>query len=292
MENKLNYYKNLLNLSYNEAIELLLKKHGPVKDDYFREKSYARFLNKEIKKITKGKYSKTDQGLYCHHIAEDKYLNLSNNEHIIKNKYPFELHKKENLVYCDLFEHLILHAIIAKDSNGELGFPGYEVYLQPMVYDWYIKQKIPKPEWMKNCYYKAYLTPDDTKIILDYIDLYLSETAFYQERLVYLEQLKKEMISRQLEFEKREKDLRKMEEEAKKREEERKQEMIKQFKLTYPNLDKAGFNIDVSRKEILTTLYKIKNNKDRISKKEFEKFNQEMINFVREDLLIKLNSLL
>ncbi|QZN89751.1 hypothetical protein K5X77_10150 (plasmid) [Vagococcus lutrae] len=285
MENKLNYYKNLLNLSYNEAIELLLKKHGPVKDDYFREKSYARFLNKEIKKITKGKYSKTDQGLYCHHIAEDKYLNLSNNEYIIKNKYPFELHKKENLVYCDLFEHLILHAIIAKDSNCEFGFPGYEIYLQPMVYDWYINQKIPKPEWMKNCYYKAYLTPDDTKIILDYIDLYLSETAFYQERLVYLEQLKKEKISRQLEFEKQEKDLRKMEEE-------RKQEMIKQFKLTYPNLDKAGFNIDISRKEILTTLYKIKNNKDRISKKEFKEFNREMINFVREDLLIKLNSLL
>ena len=34
-------------------------------DDYYREKSYERFLNNEIKHITKGKYSRTNDGVFC-----------------------------------------------------------------------------------------------------------------------------------------------------------------------------------------------------------------------------------
>ena len=55
-------YNSLLNMSYEEAIHYLLNKYGEVSDDYFKEKSYARFLRGEIKTITKGKYSKTSEG--------------------------------------------------------------------------------------------------------------------------------------------------------------------------------------------------------------------------------------
>lgn len=110
-------YNYLLTLSYEEAITILQDKYGQAKDDYYREKSYKKFLNKEIKSIALGKYSRTSEGLYCHHVDEDKHINVSNKNFILRKKYSFELQKKERLVYCDLFEHLILHALIAKKKR-------------------------------------------------------------------------------------------------------------------------------------------------------------------------------
>jgi hypothetical protein len=103
------YYNELLFLSYRELVHLLIKKYGEVTDDYFSEKSYTRFLNGEIKTIAKGKFSRALEGLYCHHIFENKYENIGDLEFIRAYKYPHELQRKGNLVYCDLVEHLILH---------------------------------------------------------------------------------------------------------------------------------------------------------------------------------------
>ena len=97
-KDKYNYYKKFIYLSYYDAIQLLLKKYGKVKDDYFKEKSYNKFLNDEIKTISLGKYSRTSEGLYCHHILEDKYENISNKEYIKHYKYPFEDQKLDNFV--------------------------------------------------------------------------------------------------------------------------------------------------------------------------------------------------
>lgn len=82
MISKTEDYYQLLSLSYDGAVNFLLNKYGPSKDNYFKEKSYNRFLNKEIKSIAKGKYSRTSEGLYCHHIAENEFANLSNNFYI------------------------------------------------------------------------------------------------------------------------------------------------------------------------------------------------------------------
>ena len=57
-------YLDLLLMNYEEAVELLLQKYGPAQDDYFREYSYQRFMNGEIKNITRGKASRTNEGLY------------------------------------------------------------------------------------------------------------------------------------------------------------------------------------------------------------------------------------
>ena len=45
---KLAYYESLLENSYAEAVAQLKEKYGTVEDDYFREKSYERFLNGKI----------------------------------------------------------------------------------------------------------------------------------------------------------------------------------------------------------------------------------------------------
>lgn len=87
-------YYQLLKLSYDGAVNFLLIKYEPSKDNYFKEKSYRRFLKNEIKSIGRGDCSRTSEGLYCHHIAENKYLNLSDISFISKNKYPYYLHKK------------------------------------------------------------------------------------------------------------------------------------------------------------------------------------------------------
>lgn len=172
MENpKLFYYTSLIDRSYSEVVAILLKKYGDVTDDYFKEESYTRFLNGEIKSITHGKYKRTREGLVTHHIAEKYEENLGNIRFIKNFNYPFELQKKENLVYADLIEHLILHALIAKETNGAYGYTGYDVFIKPMVKEWYTTDMIPKPDWMKAVYKRSFLTAIEIEKVFSKIEL-------------------------------------------------------------------------------------------------------------------------
>lgn len=72
---------------------------------------------------------------------------------------PFEYQRKDRLVYCDLAEHTILRVLIAKETSGDYGTPGYEACLKPMIEEWYLDEEIPGREWMKRCYNKAFLEP-------------------------------------------------------------------------------------------------------------------------------------
>src|SRR5699024_5944604 len=137
----------------------LLEKYGAAQDDYYRERSYYRFLKGEIKNITYGKYSRTSEGLYCHHIDEIKELKISDQSYVKANNLSFEYQKKDRLVYCDLIEHTILHTLIAKETSQQYGLPGYLTHLKPMIEDWYIEERIPSPAWMVNCYHQAFLYP-------------------------------------------------------------------------------------------------------------------------------------
>ncbi len=75
---KYNEYNQLLDATYSQAVAYLLNKYGAVTDDYYKEKSYTRFLNGEIKSITKGKYTQASEGLYCHHISESGWESFFN----------------------------------------------------------------------------------------------------------------------------------------------------------------------------------------------------------------------
>lgn len=173
---KLEAYLSMLELSYTQAIQKLLVKYGPATSDYYKENSYARFLNGEIKSITRGKYQRTKEGLYCHHIDEFKFENLSNKDFIKELKYPHFYQKKDRLVYCDLLEHLILHTLIAKETHGEFGLTGYQIFIRPMVEDWYVYEIDPKPGWMKICKERAYLNTNQINILLTHIDIIINKT--------------------------------------------------------------------------------------------------------------------
>lgn len=172
---KLIEYKQLLAKNYEKAVEYLLGKYGEPKDDYFRENSYNRFFRGEIKTITKGKFSRSVDGLECHHIDEDKYLNMTNFEFIKEQNIPFELQKKEKLVYADVIEHAILHVLIAKETALNFGYPGYVVFLEPKIAEWYVDKDIPqKSKHHISCYHKAYVKPEEAIELIRIMDGILS----------------------------------------------------------------------------------------------------------------------
>lgn len=200
-------YLNLLSKSYEEAIDWLLQKYGPAQDDYFRESSYQRFMNGEIKNITRGKASRTNEGLYCHHIDELKWLKISDQNFVKEYKIPFENQRKNRLVYCDLVEHTILHVLIINATSSEYGYPGYEAFLKPSIEEWYLDTRIPNPEWMKKCYMKSFLEPSKAfelikemqKVIGEsyfntLVDYYNEKKKIEEKRIKWQEQLKQNRI--------------------------------------------------------------------------------------------------
>ncbi|NLC34715.1 MAG: hypothetical protein GX760_05575 [Erysipelothrix sp.] len=166
---KLGYYSSLLDMSYDEIVAHLLDTYGVAEDDYFKEKSYERFFNGEINNIGRGKTSRTSDGLYCHHIYENKYEKMADADYIRFQKVPFEYQKKEHLVYCDLIEHAILHAIIANETDGSRGINGLRAFMAPNIEDWYINGIYPKLNWEINCYNKSFLNPVDAREIVDQV---------------------------------------------------------------------------------------------------------------------------
>lgn len=186
---KLTEYKQLLSKNYEKAVEFLLKKYGTAEDDYFSEKSYERFLKGEIKNITKGKFSRSVDGLECHHVDEDKFLNISNRDSIkdfiTGQNVPFESHQKERLVFCDVIEHAILHILIAKETSLNLGAPGYLCFLRPKINDWYLDKIIPqKSKHHITCYHKAYIKPEEAFELLEIMDniLFIEGEKIQQEK--------------------------------------------------------------------------------------------------------------
>ncbi len=289
MNEKLKDYNDLANLSYDEAVHHLLHKYGGSNDDYYREKSYDRFLNKEIKSITKGKYARTAEGLFCHHVAENCYLNLANKEFILENQYPFTLHTKDKLVFCDLFEHLILHALIAKETNGEFGLPGYLTYIYPMIIEWYVGQRKPqKKEWMKTCYEQAYLSPKETKQLLMTVNLILPSRFQNKKEIVYVspEEISKQMIENK---KKREKEYEEAMENRRLQERIKREERTKEFYREYPDFEKLDITFDSSRKKIIAMLYDLDYSNEFQNKKELEK---AMKSVIKDTLLEQLYSVI
>ena len=94
-------YKEL-SLPYQELVNYLLEKYGAAQYDYFCNET-CRSKNRKVGRI--------NEGLVCHHIREDKGVNLSNSWQA--KRQPFEWQRKENLVYCNWLEHLVLHIKIA-----------------------------------------------------------------------------------------------------------------------------------------------------------------------------------
>ncbi len=101
------YYDELLTKSYSQIVEVLLNKYGRAIGDYFVNET-CRSKNRKI--------SRTNEGLFCHHIDEDKAILLSNDQYAVNN--PFKYQRADRLVYCNFLEHLLLHIKIAEEPKN------------------------------------------------------------------------------------------------------------------------------------------------------------------------------
>jgi hypothetical protein len=99
--------EKLLGLSYEECCEFFKNKYGLVPKKFF--------VNETCRSKTQGNARGKD-GLYIHHIDEDKAILLSTPEVAARN--PFEYQQADHLVYVNLLEHLLLHVKIVEKTNS------------------------------------------------------------------------------------------------------------------------------------------------------------------------------
>ncbi|MDI4567961.1 MAG: hypothetical protein E7Y34_02650, partial [Mycoplasma sp.] len=124
--------QKLLTFNYQQCVDYLINKYGPVKKNYFTDSS----MTKKSTGITRGK-----EGLYIHHIDEDKAILLSTPKWAMLQPYSYQ--HASRLVYCNLLEHLVLHIKIFefpnpnKVPNMEVGVGGIYNFIVPELNDIY-----------------------------------------------------------------------------------------------------------------------------------------------------------
>lgn len=141
----INHYLQLMKMSYKEAVNELQGREE-CQYDYFNRQSFKNLARRNFKSINKKdrmpnynkNRSKYSEGLILHHVLENKVENLSYLTSI-RNHPDFMYQQKENLVYCNLLEHLILHGLIAKETKNKLGIGGYKS-IPAQIEDLYSKE--------------------------------------------------------------------------------------------------------------------------------------------------------
>ena len=168
------YYESMLKMSYQDIVSALLKKYGSAKHNYFKDTAC---------KIKNSLVTRTNEGLFCHHIDEDKAIMLCNDKFAANN--PFEYQKAARLVYCNLLEHLLLHVKIAEnpslDANeNELpGIGGAINFICKDLNDIYSGKEF-SDEWRKNVADKVKDNFDDYIIILRYLWYIVEKNPVYK----------------------------------------------------------------------------------------------------------------
>lgn len=139
-------YDKVCTMTYLEYCDYLQDKYGIGKYDY---------MTKNFNKITK--VTRTSEGLFAHHKMEDRTIMLSHK--IEASRHPIEWQYKENIIYCDYLEHLLLHVLICKYPSPERETDGIGEgcvvnFIVPELNDMYSGFE-PKEEWRKTCFNKV-----------------------------------------------------------------------------------------------------------------------------------------
>lgn len=155
-------YQKVKGFTYTEYCNYLQSKYGIGLADYMT-KSYNK--NKKCKR--------TNDGLVIHHKKEDTMIMLSTKE--VAMMCPFEWQSKENIVYCDYLEHLLLHVLICKypASNKAdfvyTGIGGVVNFIAPELNDLYSGWVTNQP-WRQNCHSKV---SDDEEVYLSILKQFI-----------------------------------------------------------------------------------------------------------------------
>ena len=172
-------YKEL-QVTYYDLQSYLLNKYGPVKYDYF--------ANAECRSRSK-KISRTNEGLYCHHMDEDKGANLS--DPISAQRQPYEWQKKDRLVYCNVLEHLILHIKIAVLRQKKMlsdtkaiddFFTTGGIFELCLAINELFEKGESNSGWRKACYEKIKKNYEDYILLLQTVIMYIDKCYLNEKR--------------------------------------------------------------------------------------------------------------
>ena len=171
-------YQRVRNMTYLQYCDYLQDKYGI---------GLADFMTKSVNPNPKCK--RTKDGLIAHHKAEDKMIMLSTKE--FAHMCPFEWQQKENIVYCDYLEHLLLHVLICKYPSpnkhpmAEVGIGGVVNFLAPELNDLYSGWRTSQA-WRQNCHDKVINDKDVYLCILkDFIDFEESTNYDFDRDILY-----------------------------------------------------------------------------------------------------------
>ncbi len=138
-------------MNYWEQCAYLQNKYGLPSRDYF--------CNESCKSKTNS-ISRTSEGLVIHHNAEgyNSGGNLGNPN--LAKHYPFEYQKRENLSYCNLIEHLLLHLKINARCCSEFEYPfEFQYFFNSLGFFWIatlintlFKEHGSKTKWLGDCF--------------------------------------------------------------------------------------------------------------------------------------------
>ena len=161
-----------IGLTYQELVDYLISKYGPAKYNYF--------ATEECKTKSK-KVRRTSEGLFCHHVREDMGGELS--DEYWARLQPFEWQLKENLVYCNFLEHLLLHIKIAvlrqkrkmekPDEISSFITTGGVFFIAEVVNDLYENHGSPQA-WLQRCYEEISNNYNDYLLLLNLVTDYIS----------------------------------------------------------------------------------------------------------------------
>ena len=159
---KMAEFEKVKEMSYEDYCGYLQAKYGIGRADYM-----TRSFNKNQK------VSRTAEGLIAHHKAEDKMILLSTKA--VAEKCPFEWQQKENIVYCDYLEHLLLHVLICKFPSQDripfvdVGIGGVINFIVPELNDLYSGWVSNQP-WRLNCHSRVI---EDKEVYLEILRLFI-----------------------------------------------------------------------------------------------------------------------
>lgn len=137
-------YNQVKDMTYLQYCDYLQGKYGI---------GHANYMTKSFNPNPKCK--RTKEGLIAHHKAEDKMVMLSTKE--VAEMFPYEWQLKENIVYCDYLEHLLLHVLICiypspdQEPIADVGIGGVINFIMPELNDLYSGWETKQP-WRKNCH--------------------------------------------------------------------------------------------------------------------------------------------
>ncbi len=170
-----------LQLNYWDHCRYLQLKYGlPPRDYYCNELCISKSKN----------ITRTAEGLVIHHNAEGLNVGNLGEPHLAK-LYPFEFQKKENLSYCNLIEHLLLHLKINARCCSSFAFPfELKYFFNSLGFFWIgnfintlFKEQGSAIKWQDNCFRAIYSLFDDYISILKGVLCFLDNNYTGEKRI-------------------------------------------------------------------------------------------------------------